>query len=133
MIKNYYLSSSVSKKIQYSFSSPLRISLPSFFCFPQSKIHHLDFFSSLEMCSPTPVCRKSIQTLFAFLGSSLEKKSLFSYEKKVFILPKNCNIPRAEISKKKKKKKKKRINEWLIRNAKVEKEMGLCSGKSTKT
>ena len=73
MIKNYYLSTSVSKKIYYSFSSPLRISLPSFFCFSQSQIHHLDFFSSLEMCSPTPVCRKSIQTLFAFLGS-LEKK-----------------------------------------------------------
>ena len=34
---------------------------------------------------------------------------------------------------KKKTKEKKGINEWLIRKPKVEKEMGLCSDKSTKT
>ena len=73
IMQNYYLSSSVFKESSICLQVLLELALFVSFVF-QIQIHHLDFFSSLEMCSPTPVCRKSIQTLFAFLGSSLEKK-----------------------------------------------------------
>ena len=73
MMQNYYLSSSVFK--ESGICLQVLLELASFVSFVfQIQIHHLDFFASLEMFSPTPACRKSIQTLFAFLGNSLEKK-----------------------------------------------------------
>ena len=72
-MQNYYLSSSVFKESGICWQVLLELALFVSFVF-QIQIHHLDFFASLEMCSPTPACRKSIQTLFAFLGNSLEKK-----------------------------------------------------------